>query len=85
MVTEVGGIALASLADRLTTTSEGAAPLRVILFALVEAPPITAVGDSVSASVNGFTVTFTVIFAPAYVAEIATTVWTVTGDVVSWN
>ena len=62
-VAEGGTVTPGSLLDRFTTTPPaGAAPLSVTLFNVVEAPPTTDVGDSVTESrATGFTVRFAVL------------------------
>ena len=61
-VTEAGTVALGSLLERATLIPPaGAGPFSVTLFAVVEAPPTTDVGDSVTESrATGFTVKFAV-------------------------
>ena len=65
-VTEAGTVTPGSLLDRFTTVSTGAKPLMVTLFAVVETPPVTDVGDKVTETTfSGLTVRVAVFFAPA--------------------
>ena len=64
-VTEPGTVAAGSLLERLTVVSEGAGPLSVTLFAVVEIPPTTDVGERVGVGINGLTVRIAVFLAPA--------------------
>jgi hypothetical protein len=61
----------------------GAGPVRFTLLNVVETPPTIAAGESATESkATGFTVRFAVLVAPLYDAEIGTTVWAATYDVV---
>ena len=64
-VTEPGTVAAGSLLERLTIVAEGAAPLSVTLFAVVEIPPTTDVGERVSVGITGLIVRAAVFLAPA--------------------
>ena len=64
-VTEAGTRTPGSLLDRFTTSPPaGAGPFRVTLFAVVETPPTTEVGDKTGVATNGFTVRVAVLPEP---------------------
>ena len=65
-VTDAGGITLGSLLVKFTVTPPaGAGPFSVTRFNVVEAPPTTEFGDSVTeASASGFTVRFAALVMP---------------------
>ena len=75
---------LGSLLFRLTITPPaGAGPFSATLFDVVDAPPTTDVGDSVTEdNATGLTVRFAILVMPLYEAEIVTIFWAVTDDVV---
>jgi hypothetical protein len=81
--TDAGSVTLGSLLVKFTVTpTAGAGPFNVTLFNVVEAPPTTEVGDSVTEDgASGFTVRFADLVMPSYVAEIATTSVLVTVEV----
>jgi len=64
-VTEGGTVTPGLLLDRFTTVSTGAGPLRVTLFAEVETPPMTDVGERATVTTfSGLRVRAAVAFAP---------------------
>src|SRR5258705_506267 len=73
-----------SLLVRFTMTPpDGAGPFRDTLFKVVEAPPFTVVGDSVTDNnTTGFTVSVAVFVMPLYMADIVTGFVAATADVV---
>jgi hypothetical protein len=83
-VTEAGTVTPVALLDRFTTTPPAVAtPLRVTLFNVVEVPPTTDVGESVTESrATGFTVKLAVLVTPLEEAEIVTVMVLVTAEVV---
>ena len=65
-VTEGGRVTPGLPLDRVTTVSTRAGPLMVTLFAVVEALPITEVGDKVTeTTLNGLTAKLAVLVMPA--------------------
>ena len=86
-VTEAGTTAAASLLDRVTIASPGGAgAFNVTLFNVLELPPISVAGESVTdRGVTGFTVKFALVVTPLLLAEIATTVMEETVDVAIVN
>ncbi len=64
-VTDAGTPTPGSLLVRFTTSPPaGAAMFRVTLFAVVEMPPVTDVGERTGVAVMGFTVRMAVLLAP---------------------
>jgi len=81
-----GTLAHGLLLDRLTTVSEGARPLRVTRFNVVETPPSTDIGDKETETrFKGLTVRFAVRLAPLYVAESVAIVAAETAVVLTGN
>src|SRR5437773_11176978 len=84
-VTEAGTVVLGSLLVSITSAPpDGAAPVSVTVFPLVDAPPTTEVGDSVTAETVGLagrTVKVAVFVTLLYVAEMVTAVLTATRSV----
>ena len=65
-VTEAGTVTPGSLLDRFTTALPWAGPLSVTLFAVVEVPPATDVGDiDTESRATGFTVRLPVLVTPS--------------------
>lgn len=86
-VTEGGTVAAVLLLASVTTAPPaGAGPLSVTVLAVVETPPRTDAGDSVTAEgAGGNTVKVAVTVFPLYVAEIVTGVFAETAVVVIVN
>src|SRR5437879_931942 len=86
-VTEPGTVTEASLLERFTLApAAGAGLFRVTLFDVVETPPTTDAGESVTESgAMGFTVRTAVLVVLPYMAEIVTGVATPTSDVLMVN
>jgi len=85
-VTEAGTVTPGPPLDRFTTVSTGAGPLSVTLFAEVETPPMTDVGERATVTTfSGLRVRVAAAFAPLYVAETVTAVVVKTPLVVTTN
>jgi len=64
-VTEAGGATPGSLLVKFTRMPPaGAGAFKVTLFAVVETPPTTVVGDRAGVAMNGFTVRTAVLLTP---------------------
>ena len=86
-VTEAGTVAAGLLLVSVTTAPPaGAGPLSVTVFKVVDVPPRTDAGDSVTAEgTGGSTIKVAVTVNPLYVAEIVTGVLAATAKVVMVN